>query len=56
MKTLEIRENSKQNWGGIPTKLNISQLLTFLDYQTPYQIDTKILFFYPLFQHANNKL
>ena len=44
MKTLEIREKSEKNYmyGGIPTKLIISQLLIFLDYQTWYWIDTKI--------------
>ena len=54
MKTLEIRENSKENYGGIHTKLIISQLPISLDYQTRYQTDTKIHSFYPVVQHANN--
>ena len=54
MKTLEIRENSKKNYGGIPTKLIISQLPISLDYQIWYQIDNKIQSFYPVVQHANN--
>ena len=53
MKTLEIRENSKKNYGGIPTKLIISQLPISLDYQTWYT-DTKIQSFYPVVQNANN--
>ena len=54
MKTLEIRENSKKNYGGIPTKLIISQLPISLDYQTWHQTDTKIQSFYPVVQHANH--
>ena len=54
MKTLEVRENSKKNYGGIPTKLIISQLPISLDYQTWYQTDTKIQSFYPVVQHAND--
>ena len=54
MKTLEIREHSKKNYGGIPTKLIISQLTICLDYQTWYQTDTKLRSFYPVVKHANN--
>ena len=55
MITLEIRENSTNNYMGIPTKLIISQLAISLDYQTRYQTDdTKIQSFYPVVQHANN--
>ena len=54
MKILEIRDNSKKNYGCIPTKLIISQLLISLDYQTWYQIDTKIQPFCPVVQSANN--
>ena len=54
VKTLEIRENSKKNYKGIPTKLIISQLPISLDYQTRYQTETKIISFYPVVQHANN--
>ena len=54
MKTLEIRENSKKNQGGIPTQLIISQLLISLDYQTLYQMDTKKQSVYPVVQPANN--
>ena len=54
MKTLEIRENFKKNYGGTPTKLIISQLPISLDYQTWYQTDIKMQSFYPVVQHANN--
>ena len=54
MKKLEISENSKKNYGGIPTKLIVSQVPISLDYQTWYQTDTKILSFYPVVQHPNN--
>ena len=54
VKTLEIRENSKKNYSGIPKKLIISLLPIFLDCQTRYKTDTKIQFFYPVVQHANN--
>ena len=54
VKTLEIRENSKKNYWGIPTKLIISQLPISLDDQTRYQTDTKIQSFYPVVQHANS--
>ena len=43
MKTLEIRESSKKT---IPKKMIISQLPISLDYQTLYQTDAKIQFFY----------
>ena len=54
MKTLEIRENSKKNYGGIPSKLMITRLPLSLDYQTLYQAKTKIQSFYLMVQHANN--
>ena len=54
IQTLEIRENSKKNYGGIPTKSIITQLPISLDYQTWYQTDTKIQSFYPVVQHANS--
>ena len=54
MKTLEIRENSKKNYGGIPTKLMISRLPISLNYQTWFQTETKIQSFYAVVQHANN--
>ena len=40
--SLEIRENSKKNYGDIPKILIISLLPVSLDYQTWYQTDTKI--------------
>ena len=54
VKTLEIRENSKKNFVGIPTKLIISQLPVSLDKITKQDTDTKIQSFYPVVQHANN--
>ena len=48
---LEVNEKSQTNQGGILTKLLISQLLIDLEYQTLYESNAMILYFYHMVRY-----